>query len=421
MVTLLFSGDIMNKIILRGGRSLVGEVSVSGSKNAALPIIFACILTKGVSEIRNLPLIGDVKIALEILSSLGASVCFSQGVTYIDTSRLYYTEPRIDLVSKIRASTYLMGALVSRFGRCPILPFGGCNFSKRPIDMHVDACLALGGRLTDSGLSSDGLIGGEILFNKKSVGATVNAILMAVCARGDSLICGCACEPHIDALIDFLISCGADIRRSGEDLYIRGEELHGGSITVIGDAIEAGSYIAAGLITDGDVLVKNCPTADLGAIFDAFSDLGATLQISDDTVRARMGEKGRCASIIATPYPGFPTDLQPIFAPLMAALTGGKIIDTVWPSRFGYLEALSNFGIKYSLNENTAVIYPSQIKNGSAISPDLRGGMACIIAALRSYGESEISSLEIVQRGYENLVEKLCVLGADIDSQSKEI
>jgi UDP-N-acetylglucosamine 1-carboxyvinyltransferase len=238
---------------------------------------------------------------------------------------------------------------------------------------------------------------------------------MAVCARGDSVICGGACEPHIDALIDFLISCGADISRSGEDLYIRGAELHGGSITVIGDMIEAGSYITAGLITDGDVLVRNCPTADMGAIFDAFSNLGATLQITDDTVRARMGEKGRCASVIATPYPGFPTDLQPIFAPLMAALLGGKIIDTVWPSRFGYLEALSNFGIKYSLNENTAVIYPSDIMNGYAVSPDLRGGMACLIAALRAKGESEISSVEIIQRGYENLVEKLCALGAEIE------
>ena len=403
----------MKKIILQGGTGLSGEVAVSGSKNAALPIIFACILTKGVSEIRNLPDIGDVQIALRILSSLGASVSFFGGVARIDTTELYYHEPELDLVSKIRASTYLLGACVSRFGHCPILPFGGCNFSKRPIDMHIDACLSLGGRLSDDELFAPGLVGGEIDFSKKSVGATVNAILMSASARGESVIRGGAREPHIDALVDFLISCGAKITRRGDDLYVVGAELHGGNITVIGDMIEAGSYIAAGLITGGEVSVRDCPINDMGAIFDALGDLGASVEIEGNTVRARINE-GSYASIVAAPYPGFPTDLQPIFAPLFATLSGGEITDTVWPGRFGYLEALSNFGIRYTLRENRATIHPSVIKNGVATSPDLRGGMACLLAALSAKGESIINSAEVILRGYENLVEKLCTLGANL-------
>ena len=383
----------MKKIILQGGTGLNGEVAVSGSKNAALPIIFACILTKGVSEIRNLPDIGDVQIALRILSSLGASVSFFGGVARIDTTELYYREPELDLVSKIRASTYLLGACVSRFGHCPILPFGGCNFSKRPIDMHIDACLALGGRLSENQLFAPRLIGGEIDFKKKSVGATVNAILMAASARGDSIIHGAACEPHIDTLTDFLISCGAEIKRCGDDLYVSGAELHGGSITIIGDMIEAGSYITAGLITDGELSVKNCPIEDMGAIFDALRLFGASTEIDGNTVRARINE-GSYASIVAAPYPGFPTDLQPIFAPLFARFSGGEITDTVWPSRFGYLDALSNFGASYTLNENTAIIHPSLIHSGVATSPDLRGGMACLLAALSAKGESIINSAD---------------------------
>ena len=403
----------MKKIILQGGTGLSGEVAVSGSKNAALPIIFACILTKGVSEIRNLPDIGDVQIALRILSSLGATVSFFGGVALIDTTELYYREPELDLVSKIRASTYLLGACVSRFGRCPILPFGGCNFSKRPIDMHIDACLSLGGRLSESGLSADRLVGGEINFKQKSVGATVNAILMASSARGDSIIRGSAREPHIDALIEFLISCGAEIKRQGDDLYISGAELHGGRITIIGDMIEAGSYIAAGLITDGDVLIRECPVAHMDAIFDAFLGFGASLDIDGNTVRVRKGN-GNPISIVATPYPGFPTDLQPIAAPLMAAFSGGEIIDTVWPGRFGYLDQLSNFGVKYTVSENRALIYPSTFKAACATAPDLRGGMACLLTALCAEGESRISSAGIILRGYENLVEKLCTLGANL-------
>ena len=404
----------MKKIILRGGNPLFGKVAVSGSKNAALPIIFACILTKGVSEIRNLPDIGDVRVALDLLRSFGAVIYREDGVTYIDTENLRYVTPDNNLVSKIRASTYLLGSCLSRFGRCHILPFGGCNFASRPIDMHIDASVKLGARIIGDEIVAEKLMGGEIKFCKASVGATVNAILLASSAHGLSLIRGGAREPHIDALIDFLVSCGASIERIGEDLHIQGRALHGGKITVIGDMIEAGSYIAAGLITDGAVSVTNCPIGDMGAIFSALDDLGAHIEINAEGVCVTRFEKTDFLSVVASPYPGFPTDLQPIVASLMAAFSGGEIIDTVWPTRFGYLKALSDFGVGYKAIGNRAVINASKIKNGTTAAPDLRGGMACLLAALSAEGESEILSGETIFRGYENLENKLCTLGANI-------
>ena len=203
----------MKTIVVNGGKALVGRVSVSGSKNAALPILFACIITRGVNEIRNLPDIGDVNITLEILRSLGAEITRQGATVYINTENLEYRTPDPRLISKIRASTYLMGACLSRFGRCEIGSFGGCSFSARPIDMHLDACRALGAEVEEGVITASRLNCGEIRFAKKSVGATVNAILLASATEGKTTVIGCACEPHIDALIDFLRSCGGEIIR----------------------------------------------------------------------------------------------------------------------------------------------------------------------------------------------------------------
>lgn len=404
----------MKKIIVNGGRSLCGEISVSGSKNAALPIIFACILTNGVSEIENLPDIGDVRVALELLRSFGAVIEKKGNVTYIDTRNLSYTYPDPHLVEKIRASTYLLGSCLSRFGRCPIMPFGGCNFSLRPIDMHIAACLTLGARIEGNVLYADKLIGSEISFDKPSVGATVNAILLAASSHGETIIRSCAVEPHIDALVDFLVSCGASISRNGRETYIVGRELHGGRIKVIGDMIEAGSYLALGIMCRGDVRVLNCPVDHMSAVLSCISELGSEVYIQDGKAVIGEQKESKYVSITAVPYPGFPTDLQPIFAPLLASLSGGEITDTVWHTRFGYLSALSRFGIECQTEGNRAIIYKSIIHNGFATSPDLRGGMACLMSALCASGQSEIYSAEIILRGYEKLEQKLCSLGAEI-------
>lgn len=403
----------MKRIIVNGGRPLYGEVGVSGSKNAALPIIFACILTRGVSEITNLPNIGDVSVALEIVRGFGAEISHRGNTTYIDTRELSYREPSPDLVRRIRASTYLLGASLARFGRCPIMAFGGCNFSLRPIDMHLDACRALGAYSDGDTLYCERLRGGSICFDKASVGATVNAILLAASCDGEVRISGCAVEPHIDALIDFLSSCGASITRQGRELYIRGRELRGGRITIIGDMIEAGSYLFLGLMSGGNITVNNAPVGDMTSVLRVLTDMGASLYTEGDRLCGSLS-RGRSASVTTAPFPGFPTDLQPLLAPLLARHSGGSITDTVWPDRFGYLSTLSAFGISSSSHSGTARIYPSVLHSGSATAPDLRGGMAALISALCAEGQSEINSAEIIFRGYEGLSDKLSALGADI-------
>lgn len=407
----------MKRIIVNGPSRLVGEVSVSGSKNAALPIIFATVITRGISKIQRLPNIGDVQVALEIIRSFGAVITKLGDVTYIDTRELSYRVPDENLTSKIRASTYLLGACLSRFGKCRISTFGGCNFATRPIDMHLDACMTLGARVLDDRITVDRLKGAEINFNKQSVGATVNAILLAVSADGETLIHGFATEPHIDALIDFLISAGASIERTETEIRINGRELHGGDITVIGDMIEAGTYITSGLMTGGNVTVRNCPTCDMHSFFAFLTSLGANIIVNDDSVTASLSGRGEYISVIAEPYPGFPTDLQPIIAPLMAYNAGGEITDTVWQTRFGYLEALAAFGVDYTVRANRAIINRSRIAPTRTVAPDLRGGAACLLCALVAAGRSEISSAQVILRGYESLTEKLCALGADIKIQ----
>ena len=407
-------GAIMRSITVNGGAPLYGEVKLSGSKNAALPILFATILTEGVSRIRNLPDIGDVRITLEILRGLGARVSQIGDETVIDTAELKYSHPRESDVCRIRASTYLIGACLSRFGICALPQFGGCNFSERPIDLHIAAARALGAEFDGKTLSADSLSGGEIDFPKPSVGATVNAILLAVCAKGRSVIRGFACEPHIDALIDFLLSAGADIKRTEREIIIYGRKLHGGNIEIPGDMIEAGTYLALGTLTGGEVWVRGCPKEHLVAVISSLSSFGAKISASSDGVSARQGSGMRYSEIIAAPHPGFPTDLQPIFAVVAAHFWGGRITDTVWQSRFGYLSELKKFGVSSKNEVGCAEIFPSKLHSARAKAPDLRGGMACVVAALVAKGESVIESAQTVERGYEALAEKLSSIGADV-------
>ncbi|MBQ8302384.1 MAG: UDP-N-acetylglucosamine 1-carboxyvinyltransferase [Clostridia bacterium] len=405
----------MKKITVHGGARLVGRVNVSGSKNAALPVIFSCILTNGVNVIENLPDIGDVRVALEILCDMGAGITKRNGTVLIDTRELRYVEPRAELVASIRASTYLLGACLSRFGVCHILPFGGCNFASRPIDMHLQACTSLGCNINGGKVEAEHLRGAEIIFDKPSVGATVNAILLAASAEGDTEIIGCAVEPHIDCLIDFINSAGGMVVRQGNRIRISGRRLSGGNIRIIGDMIEAGSFLSASLITDGGVWVDGCSEVEMHSLFCCFRALGAEVVTVDGAVRVYSPKKENVFQLTTSPYPGFPTDLQPILAPIMARFAGGRITDTVWQTRFGYLDALSSFGIRSRVEGNSAEISPSKITSASVTAPDLRGGFACLLAALCATGKSEIYSAETLLRGYENLEKKLRSLGASIE------
>ena len=403
----------MGKIIVKGARPLSGEIAVSGSKNAALPILFATLLTRGESRIRNVPDIGDVRVALDIISSFGASVRREGDALCVDTATLSYKRPSDTLVSRIRASTYLLGSCLARFGIAELQPFGGCGFQTRPIDLHLLACERFGASRVGTRLVTHGLRGAVVRFSKVSVGATVNAILLSATARGRSVIENYAREPHIFGLIDFLRSAGADITVTGEAITVVGRELRGGDTTVEGDSIEAGTYMALSALSGGDIRVRGVTAASLTSFIAPLLSSGMELDEADGlrlygTPREKM-------HIVALPYPDFPTDLQPIAAPLLAMGRGGIIEDRVWQGRFGYLAALSDFGVEYSARPSYAEIFPSVTHAASVVSPDLRGGAAALLLALATDGESVIASSEIIERGYERIDEKLRTLGADIE------
>ncbi|MBO5908137.1 MAG: UDP-N-acetylglucosamine 1-carboxyvinyltransferase [Clostridia bacterium] len=404
----------MKTITVNGGRPLFGSVFAQGSKNAALPIIFATLITRGVSEVRHLPDIGDVRCALDIIRELGARVTSYGSVAYIDTRSLSFCEPSAEKISKIRASTYLLGSMLSRFGRCRLSAFGGCAFSDRPIDMHIDACLAFGGRIVGNEIITDRLHPADISFKKASVGATINALILAAATDGVSTVRGHAREPHVHALIDFLRSAGAEIKISDELITVRGGELKGGNIAIIGDMIEAGSYLTAGLITGGRVSVIGADREDLSSYLALARELGCEVFERGSIISARATELCRRVSIVAEPYPAFATDLQPIIAPLLAVMSGGEICDRVWTGRYGYLKTLSSFGLSSRIEDGRAIIESSELQPACVVAEDLRGGMAALLCGLCAKGESRIENAEQILRGYENLVYKLRSLGADV-------
>ena len=404
----------MKTAIIRGGTPLIGEVAVSGSKNAALPIIFATAVTRGVSRIHGVPHIGDIAVALDILRTLGASVSFIGGELTVDCRALRYAPVPKELTCSIRASTYLIGSMLSVFGKCELSGFGGCGFSERPVDMHIESAIRFGARPCADGLVCDGLRGCDIHLRLPSVGATVNSLLMAVSAVGESRIFGYAREPHVYALVDFLRSAGAMIEEVDGALAVMPRALHGGEVRVIGDMIEAGTYLAAGLITDGRVTLSGCPVADMDAFLALLVRLGASVNISESTVSAEYSADPEPVDLVAEPYPGFPTDLQPIAAVLLATRAGGTLTDTVFPRRFGYLSALSTFGVNSAPTPHGARIFPSALRPATSHAPDLRGGAAATLLALSADGESRVTDFECVLRGYEYIDTKLRALGAGI-------
>lgn len=407
----------MGRFIIHGGKKLRGEISVGGSKNAALPIIFSCILIRGISTLTNVPDIADVDVALDILKSFGTKCTRYGDKVVIDTRELHYDVPENELVSKIRASSYLIGALLGRFGRAAVMRFGGCNFDARPIDMHIAAATALGAKLEGNTLYAERLIGSDIIFDKISVGATVNAILLAVTAKGKSRIFGYAKEPHVISLIEFLRGGGAEIQIRDECICIEGRELYSSSAEIIPDMIEAGSYLALSLMTDSSLRIVGADRYQLNSFLDSLLYGGAVIEYDDVSVSVsgRINEK---VCIETAPYPAFPTDLQPIMAPLLAASRGGIIKETVWKGRFGYLDELMKFGIDFISTYGHAEIKASRIKAATAVAPDLRGGAALVLAALYADGESIIDNAELINRGYSDIINKLSAVGADIRSMN---
>ena len=403
----------MGTFTVNGGACLCGTVRVGGSKNAALPIIFASLITGGVSRIYNLPDITDVADALAIIEEFGAKIWHEGTATLIDTRELSYVLPSLECVQRIRASTYLIGACLSRFGRAELMPFGGCTFSDRPIDIHLDAAASFGADLDGRTLAAKRLTPADIRLRLPSVGATVNSLILAAGIKGESHLVGAAREPHILALISYLRSAGANIKISDGGITVSGGNLHGGVAVIPGDMIEAGTFLTASIVTEGRVRVTGFDTRELCAFTAPLLSAGVIEQVSDGGITL-LGRPRREISVTTGAYPGFATDLQPIFAPLLAVSAGGTIEEQVWHSRFGYLDELSHLGLAYSRDGNRVRILKSRITSGRARATDLRGGAAALILALGAEGQSIITSGELVLRGYDSLVDKLTSLGANI-------
>lgn len=415
----------MEKLIIKGGSRLNGEVTISGAKNAAVAIIPACLLVNGKCRLENLPDIKDVKLFFAILENMNADIKYiDKGIVEIDCTNVNTFEPITDLTRKMRGSSYLMGALLGRFNKCIVALPGGCDFGTRPIDQHEKAFKALGAEVKlEYGMihaSADKLIGAGIYFDVISVGATINAILAAVKAEGNTVIENAAKEPHIVDLANFLNAMGANIRGAGTDtIKIKGvQELHGGTYSIIPDQIEAGTFMIAAAATKGDVMLNNVIPKHLEPITAKLIEAGASVEEFDDKVRVfvKEGTKFKSVNFIALPYPGFPTDMQPQLVTFLTMTDGTSTArESVWDDRFRYVSELKRMGANIRVEGQLAIIDGVEKIMGTSVRAlDLRAGAAMIIAGLMAEGTTEITDIYHIDRGYENFEEKFVNLGADI-------
>ena len=416
----------MAKYVINGGNRLEGTVTISGAKNAAVAILPAALLVNGRCRVENVPDISDVRILLDILADMGAQVETEEGGTVIlDCSNVHSTRPNPMLVQKIRASYYLMGALLSRFHKAHVATPGGCNFATRPIDQHIKGFIALGAEVEETedyvnlmpGVS--GLRGNRVTLDIASVGATVNIIMAACLLPGQTIIENAAKEPHVVDLANFLNTMGARISGAGTDtVKIRGvEKLSGGSYAIIPDQIEAGTYMAAIAAAGGDVLVQNVIPKHMECITSKLAEMGAEIINYDDSIRVISSGKLRHATVKTRVYPGFPTDMQAQICVCMSTADGiSRLTENVYETRFfGYCTELASMGADILINGKTAIVTGQERLVGAKVHAfDLRAGAALVIAGLIAEGTTEIENVHFIERGYERLVEKMRSLGADI-------
>lgn len=412
----------MNELTVRPSGALRGSIFVSGSKNAALPILIAALLADTPSVIGNLPAIRDVQLTLRILQNMGCVIEPLDAATYRIDPRHANAPFAPDLLTgKLRASTYLLGAYLGRFGRGCIGHIGGCDFGGRPIDQHIKALSAMGATVIEEEdgyhISASSLQGASVKFDVVSVGATVNAILAAVRAKGETCLENAAAEPHIDDLIVYLNRCGADIRRIAPNtVVVRGvERLCGCRHTVIPDMIEAGTYLIAGAATRGAVRVRGISPTHLLPLTQKLEEMGADVDCEEDSVSVFVPTRLYGAYLETAPHPGFPTDLQPQMVALMSTALGySRVCETIWQHRFRYTEELIRMGAKITVKDHIAEVRGTCLSGATLTVPDLRAGAALLIAACAAEGESRLQGIEFIERGYENFVRKLRSIGADI-------
>ena len=419
----------MARYEIHGGNPLNGTVTISGAKNAAVAILPAALLVSGKCRIENVPDISDVRIMMDILAGMGAKILSApDGAVEIDCSTAHNARVPYDSARRCRASYYLIGALLGRFGLADVALPGGCDFGgTRPIDQHLKGFHALGAHVeVQSGFinaragETGRLKGANIFLDKVSVGATINIMLAAALAEGNTVIENVAKEPHIVDVANFLNSMGANIRGAGTDIIkIRGvERLHGGTYSIIPDQIEAGTYMAAVAACGGQIKVCNIIPKHMDCITAKLLEMGVEVEEIEDSLLVRRIGPLTKTNIKTMPYPGFPTDMQPQLAAALCLAHGTSIItESVWSSRFRYTDEFKRMGAQIQVDGNLAIIEGVDHLSGAQIEAcDLRAGAAMIIAALAAYGTSEITGVQYIERGYESVIEKFRKLGGNITS-----
>ena len=413
----------MEQLLIRGKKRLVGEVHVSGAKNAAVAIIPAALCVNGVCLIENLPMIEDVASLIDALSRIGA-VCerVDERTLRIDARSVHTTKAVSDSIRKMRASYYIAGALLGRFKQVECALPGGCNFGSRPIDLHVKGFEALGATVTtEHGVlkaHADKLTGANIYLDIASVGATINIMLAAIYAEGLTTIENAAKEPHIVDTANFLNMLGANIKGAGtEVIRINGvESLKDCEYTIIPDQIEAGTYMIAAAASGGDILVNNVIPKHMDSLSAKLTEMGCTVTEGGDCIRVVADKPLHAVNVKTMFYPGFPTDLQPQMSTLLSTAGGTSLVtETVFDNRFQYINELKRLGARVTVDGRMAVIEgPARLTGANVTATDLRAGASLVIAALAAEGETIIGNVKYIDRGYEDIVQKLQSLGADI-------
>ncbi len=419
----------MEQYVVHGGSPLVGEVEIGGAKNAALAILAAAVMTDETVLIENVPDVRDTNILMQAMESIGVIVDrVDRHTVRINASHIHDQVIEDDFIKKIRASYYLLGALLGKYNRAEVALPGGCNIGSRPIDQHIKGFKALGASVRiEHGLiitEAQQLKGSHIYMDVVSVGATINVMMAAALANGMTIIENAAKEPHVVDLANFLNSMGANIKGAGTDVIrIRGvERLHKTEYAIIPDQIEAGTFMFAAAATKGDVIVKNVIPKHLESISAKLTEMGCDVEEEDDAVRVVAARPLSHTHVKTLPYPGFPTDMQPQIAVTLGLSVGTSIVtESIFENRFKYVDELARMGANVKVEGNTAIIDGVERYTGASITaPDLRAGAALVIAALAAKGMSTVDDIHYIERGYENFPEKLRGLGAQIEKVDNE-
>ena len=420
----------MEQYIIKGGNPLVGEVEIGGAKNAALAILAAAIMTDDTVRIENLPDVNDINVLLEAIEGIGASVDrVDRHTVKLNGSTIGDISVDYEYIKKIRASYYLLGALLGKYKKAEVPLPGGCNIGSRPINLHLKGFRALGASVSIRhgaivAEAPNGLRGCHIFMDMVSVGATINIMMAAAMAKGHTIIENAAKEPHLVDTATFLNSMGANIKGAGTDVIrIRGvEELHATDYSIVPDMIEAGTYMFAAAATRGDVLIKNVIPKHLEAITAKLEEIGCEVEEFDDAVRVIAARKLRKTQVKTLPYPGYPTDMQPQIAVTLALASGtSTVTESIFENRFKYADELTRMGAIIRVEGNTAIIDGVEGLTGARVSaPDLRAGAALVIAGLAAEGITMVDDIVYIQRGYEDFEGKLRSLGAEIEKVTSE-